>query len=240
MGKINFIHRFVPDFAQIVKPIHSLLRKDMNFNWINTRHSVFVSIKDAIASASVLAKPDFNKDFQLYTNMTQYTISAILIQPNPDGYERPIAFMIQSLTDAKLKFPYVKKHTLALVVVLRKFCHYIHGCHMIMKLSILAVKHLLSQKYLQGKLANWFAKFQEYDLEFIITKTIKGRKLALHLAQHPEPECPDTKDDIEALFSVFVINQSESGEDNIELPWYDDIVEYLETQTFPVDTKPNE
>jgi len=69
---------------------------------------------------------------------------------------------------------------------------------------------------------------------------IKGRELSLHLAQHPKLECPNTEDDYEALFSIFAINQSEPGDDNIKLPWYDDIVEYLQTHTFPVDTKPNE
>jgi len=84
------------------------------------------------------------------------------------------------------------------------------------------------------------AKIQEYDLEFTITKTIKGRELSLHLAHHLEHEFPDTKDDYEVLFSVFTINHSDPEDDNIDLPWYKDIVEYLETQTFPVDMKPNE
>jgi len=63
MGKINFFRRFVPDFVQIAKPIHSLLRKYMNFHWNNERQSSFASIKYVIASTPVLAKPDFNKDF---------------------------------------------------------------------------------------------------------------------------------------------------------------------------------
>jgi len=89
-------------------------------------------------------------------------------------------------------------------------------------------------------LVNWLAKIQEYNLEFTITKTIKGHKLSLQIVQHPEPERPNTKDDFEALFSVFTIEQSKWGNENIDLPWYDDIPEYLKTQTFPMDTKPNE
>lgn len=240
MGKINFVRRFVPEFAQIVKPINSLLRKEMEFDWDNNRQSSFTAIKDVIASAPVLDKPDFNRDFLLYTNVTEEAISAILIQTNLEGYEQPIAFMSQSLIDAEFKFPYVKKHALALVVALRKFRHYIHGCHTIVNLPIPVVKHLLSQTYLQGKLANWLANIQEYDLEFTITKAIKGRDLALHLAQHPGPECSDIDEDIKALFYVFAIEQSETSDDNIEPPWYDEIADYLETQTFPVGTKPNE
>jgi len=72
--------------------------------------------------------------------------------------------MSQSLIDDDFKFPYVEKHALALVVALRKFRHYIHNCHTIFKFSIPAVKHLLSQTYFKGRLANWLAKIQEYNL----------------------------------------------------------------------------
>jgi hypothetical protein len=32
-GKINFVRRFVPDYATIVKPINALLKKDHRFEW---------------------------------------------------------------------------------------------------------------------------------------------------------------------------------------------------------------
>jgi hypothetical protein len=32
-GKINFVRRFVPDYATIVKPINLLLKKDQIFEW---------------------------------------------------------------------------------------------------------------------------------------------------------------------------------------------------------------
>jgi hypothetical protein len=32
-GKINFVRRFVPDYATIVKPINKLLKKDQKFEW---------------------------------------------------------------------------------------------------------------------------------------------------------------------------------------------------------------
>jgi hypothetical protein len=35
MGVINFVHRFVPDFAVMVKLIHNLVKKDCSFSWID-------------------------------------------------------------------------------------------------------------------------------------------------------------------------------------------------------------
>ena len=33
LGKINFVRRFVPNFAQVVKPMQFLVKKDVPFKW---------------------------------------------------------------------------------------------------------------------------------------------------------------------------------------------------------------
>jgi hypothetical protein len=45
MGIINFVHRFVPDFAVMVKPIHNLLKKDRSFSWTDDVENDFIRIK---------------------------------------------------------------------------------------------------------------------------------------------------------------------------------------------------
>jgi hypothetical protein len=75
MGTINFVRRFVPDFVVMVKPIHNLLKQDRTFSWTDEVEKDFIGIKKEISSAPVLAKPDFNKDFIIYTNATEEAIS---------------------------------------------------------------------------------------------------------------------------------------------------------------------
>jgi hypothetical protein len=71
MGKINFIRRFIPDFARMVKPIHNMLKQYQSFSWNDDTEKYFVEVKKAISSAPVLAKPNFEKDFIIYTNATK-------------------------------------------------------------------------------------------------------------------------------------------------------------------------
>jgi hypothetical protein len=80
MGIINFVHRFVPDFAVMVKPIHNLIKKDHSFSWTEDIENAFVRIKKEISSAPVLVKPDFEKDFIIYTNSMEEAIFSILVQ----------------------------------------------------------------------------------------------------------------------------------------------------------------
>jgi len=60
LGKINFIRRFVPNFVERIKPLSTLLKKDVAFRWDDKTNKSFEDIKDAISQALVLISPDFS------------------------------------------------------------------------------------------------------------------------------------------------------------------------------------
>ncbi|KAH9298369.1 hypothetical protein KI387_030051, partial [Taxus chinensis] len=66
LGRINFVRRFVPDFAALVKPITKMLKKSMAFKWTAEGKESFEAIKEAISQAPTLINLDFSKDFILY------------------------------------------------------------------------------------------------------------------------------------------------------------------------------
>jgi hypothetical protein len=61
MGVINFVCKFVPNFAVMVKPIHNILKQYHSFAWTDDVENAFVGIKKEISSTPVLAKLDFEK-----------------------------------------------------------------------------------------------------------------------------------------------------------------------------------
>jgi hypothetical protein len=121
MGIINCVCRFVPDFALMVKPIHNIIKQDRSFSWIDDVKNAFIRIKKAISSTPVLAKPDFEKYFTIYTNPTEEAVSAILLQCDDKNNEKLVAYMSQSLSDDGFKYSYIEKHVLALVKAVEKF-----------------------------------------------------------------------------------------------------------------------
>jgi hypothetical protein len=181
MGVIKFVRRFVPNFDLMVNPIHNLLKQDHSFSWTDDVRNAFVRIKKEISSAPVLVKPDFEKEFMIYTNTIEEAISVILMQCDDQDNEKPVAYMSQSLSDDECKYSFIEKHAFTLVKTVEKFHHFILGKHMLVKFSLLAVNFLLSQTYLSGKLSNWLVKIHEHDLTIVTSNTIKGCDLALHL-----------------------------------------------------------
>jgi hypothetical protein len=57
--QINFIRRFIPNFAKIVKPLNKLLKKDAHFEWESEGRLSFKCIKEEIIVAPVLVSPNF-------------------------------------------------------------------------------------------------------------------------------------------------------------------------------------
>ena len=78
LGKINFVRRFISDFAENVKPLQEMIKKDFNFKWTKERREVFDKIKEAIVEAPTLRSPNFDNEFILYTFYFNHSIIVVL------------------------------------------------------------------------------------------------------------------------------------------------------------------
>ena len=78
MGTIKFVRRFVPDFAQIVKPLQQMVKQSVQFKWTDVEKNAFSKIKTSITHAPSLKSPNFEKDFILYTFASDDSLAAVL------------------------------------------------------------------------------------------------------------------------------------------------------------------
>ena len=78
MGTINFMWRFVPDFAQIVKPLQQMVKQSVQFKWTDVEKNIFIKIKTTVVHAASLKSLDFDKDFILYTFASDDSLAAVL------------------------------------------------------------------------------------------------------------------------------------------------------------------
>jgi hypothetical protein len=186
LGQTNFVHRFIPNYAEIVKPIYKLLKKDVKFEWNDQSKKAFKEIKTVISEALVLVSPDYSKDFQIFSFASKDTIGGVLLQKNDQGQDQPIAYMSRALQNAELKYPMVEKQAHALVKSLKHFRVFIGYSKVIGYIPNSAVKDVLSQSEGLGTRGRWIAKIQEYDLEIKPTKLIKGQGLAKMLTERNE------------------------------------------------------
>ena len=102
IGKINFLHWFIPNFAETIKQIIAMLKKDQEVKWTTEEKNSFEKIKMALTEAPVLVSLDFTKEFITFSFASEDTLAVVILQKNKDGLEQPIAFFSKTLRDSKL------------------------------------------------------------------------------------------------------------------------------------------
>ena len=78
MGTINFVQRFVPDFAQIVKPLKQMVKQSVQFKWNDISKVTFKNIQAMTVHAPPLRSPNFEKDFIVYTFSSGNSLTTVL------------------------------------------------------------------------------------------------------------------------------------------------------------------
>jgi hypothetical protein len=109
LGKINFLRRFVSNFAELVKNITAMLRKGNEVKWTDEPRESFIQIKRALTEAHVLISPDYSHEFLIFSFASFDTLAAVLLQRNEEGREQPIAFFSKALRDAETRYEIMEK-----------------------------------------------------------------------------------------------------------------------------------
>ncbi len=180
---MNFVRRFIPNFAEIVKDITRMLKKGVDIKWTAEAKNSFEKIKKALTQAPVLINPDFSKEFLVFTFASENTIARVLLQKGKQSTEQPISFFSRTLANAELKYNILGKKAYALVKAIKDFRIYILHSHIVAYVPSTVVKDILTQSDPDGKRGKWIAKLLEYDVDIKPTKLVKGQGLAKLMTQ---------------------------------------------------------
>lgn len=181
-GKMNFLHRFVPNLAEHLREITNILKKDSQVKWTKEAIKSFNLLKLALSSTPFLISLDYTQDFILFSFASEHTMAAVLMHKK-DEHERPIAFFSRTVRDAALKYNIIEKQALALVKALKYFRIYILHSHILGYVPNVAIKDILVQTDPEGRRGKWIAALLEYDVEINPTMLIKGQGLAKLMAE---------------------------------------------------------
>ena len=206
VGLCSYYRRFIRGFSTIAGPLNDLLCKTTRWHWGNAQAAAFKQLKQALISAPVLAFPDLNKGYTLYTDASNHGLGAVLEQEGDDGESHVICYASRSLVAAERKYSPTHKEALALVWAVKNFRTYIYGRHTNIITDHRALEYLDTVKDTTGQLHRWSMAMQEYDYTIYYrpgTKHVNADVLSrLEWTPH------DTADDafIQALEEAIVFN----------------------------------
>ncbi|XP_014496751.1 uncharacterized protein LOC106758332 [Vigna radiata var. radiata] len=169
LGHARFYRRFIKDFSKIVKPLSNLLVKDTPFVVSDECLQAFDVLKKCLVSNPVILAPDWNKDFEVMCDASDYAIGDVLGQRREKVFHT-IYYASKVLNDAQLNYATTEKEFLAIVYALEKFRSYLIGSK-----AIIREKQLLQRFFSQGFIGLLCLKMLIIMLE--IVTSVKGRGL---------------------------------------------------------------
>jgi len=194
VGLASWYRRFIPDFSATAAALTSLTKKNARWKWGVEEEQAFRALKQALASAPILACPDFNRRFCIQTDASTTGLGAVLTQHFEEG-ERVIAYASRTLNGAERNYSATELECLAVVWGIRHFRGYLEGYQFSVITDHQALRWLRGIESPTGRLARWMLELQQYTFD-VKYRRGKLNQVADALSRLPpvhaahRPRCP--------------------------------------------------
>ena len=130
LGLVNFYHRFIPNCAQIIRPLNDLLTSHKNSTqsipWSDSATEAFANIKDALAKATLLAHPKPDALTSIISDASDTAVGAVL-QQHIGGAWCPIAYFSKKLKPRETRYSTFDRELLGVYLAVKHFRHFVEG-----------------------------------------------------------------------------------------------------------------
>lgn len=201
IGSVNYFARFIPNFSQIAAPLNDLRRKRIKFNWTPEAEESWEILRKRISSPPILALPDFNKQFHLFTDASKLGIAGMLCQYNEQELLQPIYFASRKLNKHEINYSIYQLEFLSVVHHVLKFRAYLECQPFVIHTDHSALQAI--QKIENSPIiSRWILKLMPYTYT---VQHISGKSncIADMLSRHPLP-IPQGHPDNNQLYTFLV------------------------------------
>jgi hypothetical protein len=122
LGMINYYRDMWKRRSHYSAPLTGLVSKTAKFVWGTEQQQAFDRIKKVISRETLLVFPDFNKEFHIYTDASDYQLGAVIMQD-----DKPLAFYSRKLNAAQKRYTTGEQELLSIVETLKEFKNILLG-----------------------------------------------------------------------------------------------------------------
>lgn len=165
LGMANYFHDFVPDYANIVKPLTSVCSVDAkrksNYSWGAEQQLAFDAVKRGIANSATLAFQTKGTQLVLRTDASMVGLGAVLVQRHDDGREEPITFISKAFSATEQRWSTYEQEAYGIVYSVHRLRRYLLGRHFTVETDH---RNLIwMDKAESPKVIRWRLSLQQYD-----------------------------------------------------------------------------
>ncbi len=129
----------------------NLLKKSaVTYDWDEACDEAFETLKGILVKAPMLKLPDFDKDFEIHSDASDFAIGGVIMQ---DG--RLVAFESKKLSETERRWPTHEKEMWAVIHCLKTWGHYIGSKDVVVWIDNVTLKYFATQPKLSSKQQRW-------------------------------------------------------------------------------------
>lgn len=165
----NYYRKFIKNFAILAQPLNHLTRKSVVFRWGEEARNAFTAIRNALNSPTILAYPDFSKEFTLTVDACMRGCGSVLSQIQSDGTEKPISFASRAFNKSERNKPIIELELLAIYYAIIHYKPYLYGTNFLVRTDHKPLIYLFCLKNPTQRLLRVRLELEEYkfDIEYI-------------------------------------------------------------------------
>lgn len=168
IGAAGWYRKFIDNFAEVAAPINDLYKgnKKGNIEWNDEAEKSFNLLKEKLTTTPVLAMPDYDRPFTIYSDASLIAGAAVLSQKFDDG-ERVIQYFSKKFTPPQQNYSASERECLAVLLAVEKFRPYVEGVPFTVVTDHAALKWLMTLRDPKGRLARWALRLQAYQMNIV-------------------------------------------------------------------------
>ena len=181
LGLVGYYRKFIPNFADVARPMTNLTKQDVPFEWTLQCQASFEMLKDSLITSPILKYPDPNKPYTLFTDASKHAWACVLTQEHEhkkDGMifkiNHPITFASGLFKGSQLNWAALTKEAFAIYSSIKKLSYYLEDAEIILRSDHLPLKKFLQKNTLTTKVNNWAVEISPNKIQFEYIKGIKN------------------------------------------------------------------
>jgi hypothetical protein len=141
LGLAGYYRWFIEGFSKLASLLTLLTKKKVSYVWEEKYEKGFLELKKRLCTAPVLALPEMNKPYEVYTDASKEGLGGVLMQER-----RVIAYISRKLKPREENYPTYDLELTAIVFALKKWRHYLYGVKFEIFTDHKSLKYIFTKK----------------------------------------------------------------------------------------------
>ena len=173
LGLTGYYRKFVPRFADISRPLTTLMKKDRKFEWTPACQKSFELPKETLCGEPVLKYADTSKPYTLYTDASKFGWAGVLtlshttvIDGKSTTTDHPAAFVSGLFRGSQLNWAALMKEAFAIYMSVKKLSFYLTDVQILLRSDHKPLEKFLLKNTLNSKVNDWAMELEAFNIQF--------------------------------------------------------------------------